>query len=570
MNSFRRLLILFVAVVAVKILLSSFVPSPSMFADEYVYAKQAQGIADNSGLLVHGLAPAYPFVYSSVMSLAYKLADDMEIVYFFMKCINAILSTLMIIPVWLLARLFLDEKKSFFAALLAALHPSSFSFSAFIMAENLFYPLFLMSVYLIYKSLNSKNIFMPIIAGISIAVIVFVKYSGLILLICPIALYLINSYFSKSLFDFKRIRQMAIIYLAAFLVALVFLQIDPALGLSSLMSPAGDATAVLRHDNYIPSFINWLFIYSGFALLGCGVIFGVLGAIALYEKDDNKRKFILFAWSIILIFVFISANHSAGGPVAYGPFKWFTERPLGRYMDTIAPLLLILGFMGLETFASQGRKKLLNRCLIGSAAVLALASQLNFAALLPVNNLSLTHFGLLKMALEKIINNGSPEFSWMIFLLIAPLFILPPFLFIILNNKNKINLKNLVWGMGIYFLVISFLCYGVTAVNASQYWYSGEQMALGRWIDDSLDSSIPIVIDEGACTQVILKSNQEGLCDVTHLFSPLGFFVRNAISIDYIENIKDNSYFVTTAPLPDARLITASAHYYVYKLDGRA
>lgn len=564
MKDSMRIAIIFSVIVTLKIILSAFVPAPSMFSDEYVYAKQAQNFIENGNLLVHGLKPAYPFMYSVMISPAYLFSKNMEIIYFFMKVINALISSLIIIPIWLLAKEFLDSKKAVYAALLSAVYPALFSFPAFIMAENLFYPLFILSIYLVYKSLKSESRFMSIISGVCIAATVFAKYSALMLFAMPAIFYCINIFLTRKFWKPKQLVSLAIIYLSAAAFIAIFSSIDPSFGLSFIASPSGDATAVLRHKSFFPSFANWILIYAGFLAIASGIVFWATGIIALKEKELNKKAFILFLWAVISITIIVAANHSAGGPVAYGPFSLFTERPVGRYVDAVVPLLFILGIMGFENYVYFARKKLLNAILIGTSLLMMVASQLNFAPLLPVNNLSLSHFGVLKILLEKIVHTGNSEFNMLVFGILAMAFILMPIIFIFINRHKPFNLPKAVAILSIYFLAVGSLSYGITAINARQYWYNGEQMELGVWAGKNLDPDIPLIIDNQSCKQTILKTDQQGLCDATHIFSPFGFFIKNDISVKEIGKGIKNEYIITNRNIEYPNLIKSTEHFFIY------
>ena len=197
----KKLLLAFIILAVIKIVFSAFILAPSMFNDEYLYAKKAQSFLSNGNFLVHGQEFPYSFVYPIIISIAY-IAKDMGLVFFLMKLMNVLLSGLIIVPAWLLAREFLDEKKAFMTSLLVSCLPGVFAFSGFILSENLFYTIFLFSIYFIYKSFTSQKYFFGILAGIFIALSSLVKNTGLVLLLVPLAGYASNAVFSKeSLFS---------------------------------------------------------------------------------------------------------------------------------------------------------------------------------------------------------------------------------------------------------------------------------------------------------------------------------------------------------------------------------
>ena len=69
-----------------------------------------------------------------------------------MKIINTTISSLTLISAYLIAKEFFNKKESILLAISIGLFPNIFSFSPYMMSENLFYPLFLFTIYLILKS----------------------------------------------------------------------------------------------------------------------------------------------------------------------------------------------------------------------------------------------------------------------------------------------------------------------------------------------------------------------------------------------------------------------------------
>ena len=130
----KQILLFYLVIVLFKILLSSFILAPSAFSDEYIYMKMARSFFFDFNFNVHNLVvDIYPPLYSMLLSITY-IFNDMNIAYFFMKVINALISSLVIIPAFLLSREFLNEKKSLIIALLVSIIPSNFSFTPYIIS----------------------------------------------------------------------------------------------------------------------------------------------------------------------------------------------------------------------------------------------------------------------------------------------------------------------------------------------------------------------------------------------------------------------------------------------------
>src|SRR3989344_6574796 len=186
----KTLLYGILGIIFLKVLLVSIIPAPSAFSDSYIYSKMAESFFNSGEFSIHGVFTSlFPPLYPIILSISY-IFKDMEKVFLLMKIINVIISTLIFIPAYLLAREFFDKKKSVIFALLISIIPSSFAFSGYLMAENLLYPLFLTAFYCIYKSFNYEGYKFDILAGIFIGLSFLTKVTAVVLLILTF-LYLI-------------------------------------------------------------------------------------------------------------------------------------------------------------------------------------------------------------------------------------------------------------------------------------------------------------------------------------------------------------------------------------------
>ncbi len=574
----KALLLIFLAIAIIKIIASSFIPAPTAFADEYYYIKMAQSFLSDGNFLVHGERTIYPCLYPAVISLAY-LGGGMDVVYFLLKAMSALLSSLIIIPAWLLAREFMGWKKALWAAAVVGVLPSSFAFSGYVLAENLFYPLVLFTVYMLYKALTTDSIKYSLLVGAFIGASILTKYSAAVLLVLPLAGVIIRHLVFKEGIDkagiMRDVKLLLLIYLPA--IALVLIWAIPEIvnyGLSASgpwNTIHSDVTAVARHSDYFGPFFNWILLYCGYLLLSSGVIFGATSLLAF--KNAKLKLFAIMSFVAVALFVILGANHAAGGPQLYlAPFKWFTERPIGRYVEAVVPLIVILGAVGFQEYERKKLHKQLNRLLIGCSVLLAWSAQLTIATLFPVNNLSLTLFGLIRYAFELIINKaqaGVPAgfmFSWPIFIAMLIIFSSIPLILIFLNWKKKLSFNKVVAALMIYFLLVGGLVYYVNYANAKDYWYNSEQMTLSRWMGDTLQEDLLVILDGRDCG-MIAKTEQLPLCHRSAAFSLMGVFIKNPILKGGITEQEGPAYFITMHETPGLELLKKTEHYYVYEKD---
>jgi len=118
-------------------------PAPWIFVDELIYSELAKSLAAGGDLFIRDVpAGGYGVVYPLLISPAWALFDRIPDAYLAAKAINAVLISLAAVPAYLLARRLVGRGLSLLAAVLAVALPS-LAYSATIMTENAFYPLFL-------------------------------------------------------------------------------------------------------------------------------------------------------------------------------------------------------------------------------------------------------------------------------------------------------------------------------------------------------------------------------------------------------------------------------------------
>ena len=113
-------------------------PAPFVFFDELLYSELARGLAEAGELRlrdvpVRGFSPGYPLL----LSLAYRLHEDLGLAYSTAKLINSICMSLAAVPAYLLGRRVLGRAGSLFVALFSVAIPSM-NYTASLLTENLF------------------------------------------------------------------------------------------------------------------------------------------------------------------------------------------------------------------------------------------------------------------------------------------------------------------------------------------------------------------------------------------------------------------------------------------------
>lgn len=466
------LIILYLSVVLIKISIAYFVKSPVEFADGYVYSKMARSIFSHEFIDVFSQT-AYPPFYSLFLSVAYFFGS-MESVYFAMKVINAFISSLIVIPTYFLAKEFLNIRKSFFITALVALLACNFNISNYIMAENLFYPLLMLSIYLVYKSMFKIGYFYPILSGISIGLVIMTKVLGFALL--PIYFILFFIYRKRLYLNFKHMIahyfSLGIVLIASFMGVLIKMLYSPTSSNSSsiynilLEGFIGGVPLYLK----VLGYLNWFVLYATYLVIASGILFSILFMAGSISFKDDKLKVI---YSITFIFGILTV---LGIVTAFSGFVAgiFDSRIIGRYIAGILPLILVLGYVSYDSIRKDEAaytNKLKNLFLLSFGIYLVSLLTLPHFTLLPMNNQDVAYLGFVKYALELL---GISS----IYLIAAAFGLFIGLLFYLFYIK-KINI---IYLASFIIIVNTLLASSMTIYNATQ-WAKSEQYQLATWLD---------------------------------------------------------------------------------------
>jgi hypothetical protein len=148
--------------------------------DELIYSSLANGVAASGHLAIRGVSTtAYSLVYPLVLALPFSHADPVS-AYAAAKWVNALLMSLAAVPVFFLARRVLPRTLALVAVVLTLLVPS-LVYTSLLMTENAFFPIFLVALLAIVRSLESPTTRRQLATLAAIALAYLTRAEGIVL-----------------------------------------------------------------------------------------------------------------------------------------------------------------------------------------------------------------------------------------------------------------------------------------------------------------------------------------------------------------------------------------------------
>lgn len=539
----KTLLYGILGIVFLKILLVSIIPAPSAFSDSYIYSKMAESFFNLGEFSIHGVFTSlFPPLYPIFLSISYVF-KDMEKIFLLMKIINVIISTLIAIPAYLLAKEFFDKKKSVIFALLISILPCSFALSGYLMAENLLYPLFLTAFYFIYRSFNSEGYKFDVLAGIFIGLSFLTKVTSIVLLIITFA-YLVY-------IGFKQLKKKAILFLVFLLTILPWVIRNGMLfgfnfnGLTGHY--AKEASLTLNLLQALPNAGSWFLLYISYLALASGIIFFLMSFGTLFSKDKKVKGFSLFVFLSVIILSAIIAIPNIKAVSFYDTIlPWLLGRPVGRYIDLVLPLVILLGFLGFSEY--EKKRAFWGISFSITSFFVIFGSVLLFFPLFPVNNVSLTWLGALNSFIGVLFGRGLEETGFFIenfiILVLVTSFVLLATGY--LHYTKKLTLKKILPFFFLFFFISSLGVFAINYYDSSKYWYNGDLMQAGLWLNDYDSGNYKVLIDD-QYEGKIWKKDQSSLYEGSgnNSVTVIGFWINNEIRIGNVSETDGFKYVIT-------------------------
>jgi hypothetical protein len=274
--------------------------APWIMVDELIYSELAKSFAAGGHFLLRGQSTAaYGIVYPVLIAPAWAIFKVVPDAYAAAKAINAFVMSLAAVPAYLLARRVLSAPLALAAAVLTVAVPSMV-YTATLMTENAFYPIFLLAVLAVVAWLERPT---PV-NTVALLAVVAVAY-----LTRAQALAFAPAIFTAPLLfvwaqrrSWRSLREYALMYGAVVAGAIGVVVVQVARGASPLGVLGAYEVAGQTHYRFW-QVLQWFWYQIGVLDLSLGIVpFAALIVLAAVVRGQDRRVQAFLAGSIAVAF----------------------------------------------------------------------------------------------------------------------------------------------------------------------------------------------------------------------------------------------------------------------------
>lgn len=458
--------------VVVKIIFSFFVPGPEILGDE-VYYKDLAWAFYHLDLFKIKIANV-PYVYPIILSPAYLFGDNFHIA---MLIINAFLSSLLVFPVWLLSRIFLERKYAIFPAIISTFLPYHTTFPQTVMTENLFFPVFVMAVYAFFKARNELKEKWGILFGVLLGLSLITRDQGFAILPAFFLIWWLPNE-EKSPHPVKTFGLR--IWLFIFATCITIIAFFPQV----LMKTSGDVvefvtskaavapikvvtrTGAIAYNPYelraIIVILYSFYLYLSIAPLLIGILLKPIFSFkGFFRKKENVYLFFITIMTGLFLFVILRT--------AYHPYYLENYYLLARYTFYTGIFWLIYAFIAIKKFSELdlSKGKLIIRIIIASIISLTIIL-VSYFALIKGSIWKLSDFFILRF---NALDVYPYKQHW--FLIIFAILIVLLITYFIYKNQKRAAFYLFIFSLPLYLFTYTYSFGDLVAKHGKPVWGLG-------------------------------------------------------------------------------------------------
>ena len=162
-------------------------------ADEYTYAFYGKQLSEFHSYRGY----QYPLFYPLILAQAYWFgkAD----VFLAMKIINVFWSSMTVVLTYMIARKFMNWKKSLIPMLFSMIIPFQFTYSMMLMSENVYFPLLLLAIWMIVRD-DKREMLSSVLYGFLVGILFLTRFVTLVMIPVFILAWLMKKIDQKTPF----------------------------------------------------------------------------------------------------------------------------------------------------------------------------------------------------------------------------------------------------------------------------------------------------------------------------------------------------------------------------------
>lgn len=566
-SGYFPLVAVFFLLVSVKILMSFYFKSPSLFADETVYAETARNILRGEFYSKLQYCQTYPPGYSLFLSIVYLLFDNSSANYQFMVIINTFLTSSIIFPAYYLLKKYCSETFSLLGSIFVAILPSVVLYNFVVMSENLFIPLFTFSLWFLIESFETNSKKWGVLAGFSIFLLFFTRSTGIAMII---GFFFSLLYYVLMELKLKEpaiiVRENIYSVLAFCIPAIFWVLYKSQRGITSVTGYDTEAysSTIFHAFSNIQSFMRFLSLIIHeveFLILTSYFILFVLALYSLYiilsgiegssQGKDNQKMMsmksgiIYFLVSSIILVLITVAHMYLANDLYYSIF--------GRYIDPIVPVITIFGLIGLYiAIYKNTEKKDILLFLITSISALIILFAIDFPS---------TYYKYQNMFSIFYIQKVSTFLPVIQFISLFVVFLLVFFIIIVYNKK--------LWPLFIIFLMLIAIIgiYPTFQIQITQSSTIDKMNQISHYLITHSNESSRILM-----TNEDFNANYWGTAIwFGTQFYIKGYLIRNdactVLSTVKCQQNRDLDYIISPRILPYHLITTSTSGYKLYNFE---
>ncbi len=282
---------------------------PWIAPDEMIYGLLGRSLYGSGSLVIlGGPTPFFSLVVPGVVGVPLSF-HDLAFGYGVLKVVQAMVMSLVAVPVYLWARSLMSERLALMPAALSLLLPG-LVYSGLVMSEVVFYPVFVVAAWAMARALERPTVFRQVLLAMAIVVAVLTRLQALVLVPAFVTAVGFEAALSRSM---RKIRSFGPLLVALALCAGLWVgwragSSDSVLG--GYATIARDPYSVGRAARFVVYHAGAVAILSGIFPL-CALLLLILAGASKGESDTRVRAFLavtgsLVVWLVVEVGVFAS------------------------------------------------------------------------------------------------------------------------------------------------------------------------------------------------------------------------------------------------------------------------